>query len=244
MKKRLQNILAHRGIASRRRSAKLIEEGEVKVDGRTVSEKGRKFDPDSHEITVSGKKLPPEEKKRYFLVNKPEGFISTARDTHGRDIVTQITSDKEERLYPVGRLDKETSGLLFMTNDGDLANMVMHPRYSIEKHYIAEVSPPLNRTQLKHFQNGIDLDGKRTRRCKIRKVSIKKRTAKYRIVLCEGRKRQIRRMFDSLGSGIITLERIRIGPLSIRGIKKGEYRELSSNEVLALKNTLKENGNK
>ncbi len=239
MKKRLQNILAHRGIASRRKSGDLIKKGKVEVDGKVVTDKGMRLDPSEHKITFNGKALPEIEEKVYFIVNKTQGVVSTAKDTHSRPIVTDLIPDITQRLYPSGRLDMDSTGLVLLTNDGFLANMVMHPSYEIEKEYVVEASPPLEKHKLDKFEKGIVLDGSRTAPCSIKVGSSKGKKAVYKVIIHEGRKRQIRRMFESLGSEVQSLHRTRIGPLSLKGLRKGQYRELGPEEIKKLKKTLK-----
>jgi 23S rRNA pseudouridine2605 synthase len=231
MEKRLQTILAHAGAASRRSAASLIEKGKVKVDGRVVREKGLKLDPSLHEISLNGVSLKSEEEKMYFLLNKPGGVISTAKDTHGRKKITDMFRGVKERLYPVGRLDKDTTGLIILTNDGDLAHGLSHPSFEIEKEYIARTEYPLEEKALKMIASGVEIDGKKTSPCGIERLG----KLVYRISLHEGRKRQIRRMFDLAGSRVVELERTGYAGLSIGRIKRGEYRRLTRSEVKSLK---------
>ncbi|MGB2601181.1 MAG: pseudouridine synthase, partial [Candidatus Omnitrophota bacterium] len=156
MKKRLQNVLAHAGIASRRRAAQLIENGKVKVDGKVVTEKGHRIDPEEHKILIDGRPLPKEEKKYYFLFNKPENVISTVSDTHDRKKVTDYFKKIKARLYPVGRLDKDTTGLLVVTNDGTLTHRLAHPSFEIEKEYRVTITGYLSQKDSKRLERGID----------------------------------------------------------------------------------------
>jgi pseudouridine synthase len=235
MKERLQNILAEAGVASRRKSAELIERFEVRVDGKVVTSKGMRLDPDAHDITVGGKPLPAKEKKRYFLLYKPEGMISTVKDTHGRDKIVDLFGDVEQRLYPVGRLDKNTTGLILVTNDGDLANRLAHPRYEIDKKYLVSVRGRLSGRDREILQKGVELDGKKTSPCVIRFVKKEGDLSFYSVNIHEGRKRQVRRMFASLGHRIYALKRTAYAGLTLKGLEPGQYRELTGKEVDRLK---------
>lgn len=231
MEKRLQTILAHAGVASRRGSAALIEEGRVSVDGRVVREKGFKLDRDKHEILVNGSPLKGKEEKLYFLLNKPAGFISTVKDTHDRRKITDIFAGVKERLYPIGRLDKDTTGLIIVTNDGDLAHKLSHPSSEIDKEYMVRTESPLEEQSLKKMSAGVDIDGKMTTPCEIKPM----RNAVYRVILHEGRKRQIRRMFESEGIRVLELDRVRYAGLSLGSLERGEYRPLTEIEIRRLK---------
>ncbi|MFH1878647.1 MAG: pseudouridine synthase [Candidatus Omnitrophota bacterium] len=235
MEKRLQNILAHAGVASRRRAAQMVEEGRVSVDGKVVAEKGLRLDPARHEILVDGKAVAKEEKKYYFLFNKPKGVISTAIDTHGREKVTDYFKGINVRLYPVGRLDKDTTGLLILTNDGDLAHRLSHPSFEVSKEYVATVSGMVVEKEAAEMERGVLIDGERTAPCEIKFVRRDDKYSVLRIRIHEGRKRQIRRMFESLGKKVRELERVKYAFLTLGSMKPGESRELSEKEVNMLK---------
>ncbi|MFH1309615.1 MAG: pseudouridine synthase [Candidatus Omnitrophota bacterium] len=244
MKQRLQTVIACAGIASRRASAKLVEEGKVKVDGKVVFEKGFRVDLDKNKIYVNGKLLPQKEKKYYFLFHKPKNVISTARDTHNRKIITDFFKDIQARLYPVGRLDRDTTGAIIVTNDGPLAHKLMHPSFEVEKEYMVLVKEALSSKALKELRMGVKLDEKLTSPCRIKeyktekdKVFLSKGTI-YCINLHEGRNRQIRRMFETCGTRVLELKRVRYAGLSLKGVKQGEYRELTEAEVEKLKTKL------
>ena len=236
MKKRLETILAHAGISSRRHAASIIKGGAVKVDGRVVTEKGLRFDPEENVITVSGKALPAEEKKYYFLFNKPKNVISTVIDTHGRRKVTDyFVKEKNARLYPVGRLDKDTTGVLLVTNDGELAMRLMHPRYVIDKEYTATVEKRLTEEDATKIKNGITLGDGKTSPCELNFVSKNPEGVIYRLKLHEGRKRQIRRMFYAVGVKVLELNRNKYAGFTAGNLKEGEYRKLSESEVQRLR---------
>lgn len=234
MEERLQNILARAGVASRRRSGDLIESGSVEVDGSVVTAKGCKLDPDNHNIVVDGKPLPKEEKKYYFLFHKPKDVISTVSDTHARKMVTDYFKKVDARLYPVGRLDKDTTGILIITNDGPLANRLSHPKYEVEKEYLVTVEGALSESDCKRLELGIILEGKKTAPCEISSVRRKGKYTVLKVILHEGRKRQIRRMFEYIGNEVTDLKRTRYAGLTLGGLQVGEYRELSPEEIEAL----------
>jgi 23S rRNA pseudouridine2605 synthase len=230
MKKRLQTILAHAGAASRRKAVELIESGKVRVDGAVVTQKGAGFDPEKHRITVDGREIQAE-KKRYFLVNKPEDVVSTAKDTHGRSKVTDIVSGVPERLYPIGRLDKDTTGLIILTNDGDLAHRLSHPRYEVGKTYLARVKGSVSSGELARLRSGVELDGRMTSPCEVSVSAKHGGDMVLRVKIHEGRKRQIRRMFEIVGKKVTGLHRIGYAGLTLGRLAKGEYRELTEAEV-------------
>jgi 23S rRNA pseudouridine2605 synthase len=240
MEKRLQNILALSGVASRRASGTLIEKGVVKVDGKVVREKGSRFDPDKHTITVSGEEIKAKEKKFYFLFNKPAGVISTVIDTHDRKKVTDFFSDVNARLYPVGRLDKDTTGVMLLTNDGELAHRLSHPSFGVEKEYLAVSSLKLDARSLRAISSGVDIDGKKTAPCSVSEIADPRGRNIYRIRIHEGKKRQIRVMFVSVGAEITELDRTLYAGLSAEGLKRGERRELTEREIKNLRSLVLE----
>jgi len=238
---RLQKYLAQAGIASRRQSERLIVEGKIKVNGEVITELGSKINSEKDKVEVDGKIVKPE-KFVYIILNKPIGVLSTCRKSKekGKTILDLVKI--KERLYPVGRLDKNSSGLLFLTNDGDLALKLTHPRYEHEKEYEVEIDKGLSSEDLKKLSQGIIIEGKKTLPTKIfakggsafggKKIKSKK----FKMILREGRKRQIRKMCDALGYQIKNLRRIRMGNLSLGGLPVGKWRELNSKEINSLKN--------
>jgi len=234
MEKRLQNILAHAGIASRRQSGSLIEKGKVKVDGKVITEKGLKLDPDKHNISIDGKRV-CEEKKYYFLLNKPAGFISTVQDTHNRRKIVDIFESIRARLYSAGRLDKDTTGAIIITNDGDLTNRLAHPKYEVEKEYRVFTAPPLKDRDIEKLRRGIVLEEGKTSPCIIERIKETADSGVYTFKLHEGRNRQIKRMCEAVGSTVKTLKRTKYAGLTVSGLKEGEYRELTRREVEKLK---------
>lgn len=235
MAERLQKVMANAGVASRRASEKLIQEGRVMVNGVVVTELGTKVESDDS-ISVDGKLLKKDEKKVYYLLYKPRGVISAAKDNKGREVVTDYLKDVPERLYPVGRLDYDTSGLLILTNDGDFANQMMHPRYKVDKTYVAKVEGLITPDSIKKLRNGVVIDGKPTSRARAKILSrdAKKNTSIVSLTIHEGRYHQVKKMFGSVGHKVQKLSRTTYGTLTLDGLTSGEYRELSHNEVLEL----------
>lgn len=232
---RLQKVIARAGIASRRKSEELITEGRVKVNGKVVTELGIKVSP-SDRVEVNGVQI-EKEVPVYFLLYKPRGVISSVSDDKGRKVVTDFFSEFNERIFPVGRLDYDTSGLLLLTNDGEFANLLMHPRNEIEKVYVAKVKGIPLRENLKKLEKGIRLEDGKTAPARVKLLSAdkKKQTSIIEISIHEGRNRQVRRMFEAIGHEVIKLKRERYGFLTLIGLKAGEARELSPHEVKQLR---------
>jgi len=241
---RLQKVIARAGIASRRKAEEMILQGRVKVNGRVVTELGVKVGP-SDDVEVDG--IPVErEEPVYYLLYKPRGVISSVKDDKGRKVVTDFFKDLDKRIYPVGRLDYDTSGLLLLTNDGDFANLLMHPRYEIEKVYVAKVKGIPTREQLKQLEQGVMLEDGMTAPAKVKLLSAdrKKRTAIVEIRIHEGRNRQVRRMFEAIGCEVMKLKRERYAFLDLKGLRPGEYRELTPHEVKLLRAIAQSGGRK
>jgi 23S rRNA pseudouridine2605 synthase len=241
MMERLQKVIAHAGIASRRKAEQLIKEGKVKVNGEVVRELGTKVSSDD-KIEVNG--IPVErEEKVYYLLYKPRGVISAVKDEKGRKVVTDFFTEVPQRIYPVGRLDYDTSGLILLTNDGEFANLMMHPRYEIEKTYIARVKGIPPKHVLKQLEKGIRLEDGMTAPAKVKMKSFDKRKQKaiIEITVHEGRNRLVRRMFDAIGYPVQKLKRERFAFLTLKGLNAGEFRELTPHEVKQLR-TLAETG--
>lgn len=232
---RLQKVIAHAGFASRRKAEQLILEGHVKVNGEIVKELGIKVSP-SDRVEVNG--IPVEREKHvYYLLYKPRGVISSVADDKGRKVVTDYFQSIEERIYPVGRLDFDTSGILILTNDGEFANLLMHPKSEVEKVYVAKVKGIPSREELKSLERGIRLEDGRTAPAKSKLLSLdkKKQTAIVELTIHEGRNRQVRRMFDAIGHPVVKLKRERYGFLTLQSLKVGEARELTIHEVKQLR---------
>ena len=199
-----------------------------------MREKGFRVDPSEQKVSVGGKII-QEEKKYYFLLNKPVGVVSTVKDAHAKKKITDFFWDIDARLYPVGRLDKDTTGLIIITNDGTLTNLLAHPRYEIDKEYEVRAKPPVEDKDLKNLEKGLLLEDGKTAPCIIKKIRQTAEEGLYSINLHEGRNRQIRRMFGALGSKVIGLKRVKYAGLTLKGLPEGEYRELTEKEVEKLK---------
>ena len=226
---RLAKYLAHAGAASRRGAEALVAEGRVSVAGETVTDPARDVD-ESSRVALDGIQLRPEPREVHVL-NKPKGVVSTARDTHGRATVVDIVRSAR-RLYPVGRLDADSTGLILLTNDGELAEALTHPRYGVEKVYRARVAPPrVSARALKALREGVDLEDGRTAPAGARQP----KPGLLEITLREGRKRQVRLMCEAVGHRVIALERVAFGPLGLRGLALGESRRLTRPEVQRLR---------
>jgi 23S rRNA pseudouridine2605 synthase len=225
---RLQKVLASVGLGSRRACEELIEDGRVTINGR-VATLGDKADVEVDHIEVDGVHIGTKPGLVYYLLNKPAGVVTSAADTHGRLVVTDLVPS-EPRVFPVGRLDQDTEGLLLLTNDGDLTHQLTHPSFGVEKEYIASVDGSPTRGELRRLREGVDLDDGRTAPAQVALVE----PTVVRITIHEGRNRQVRRMCDAVGHPVLRLVRTRIGPLADRSLGPGEWRPLSVDEVRAL----------
>ena len=235
---RLQKILSAAGVASRRLSEELIAQGRVSVNGKTVTELGTKADPSVDEIKVDGRRIKTEQKRRYILLNKPRGYITTRSDPQGRPTVMDLMKGVREYVYPVGRLDYDSEGLLILTNDGDLAARLTHPRHEVDKVYEARVKGVPDEHALDRLARGVTIDGRRTAPAKVRASEpFAKGSGEQTIVemsIHEGRQRQVRQMFDAVGHPVVRLKRVRIGPIEDPDIPPGHWRELTPQEVAKL----------
>ena len=239
---RLQKILSQAGIASRRAAEKLIADGRVTVNGATVTERGVKADATADDIRVDGRRVKAVERLRYILLYKPAGFITTRSDPQRRRTVLDLLRGVREYVYPVGRLDYDSEGLLLMTNDGDLAAMLTHPRHGVERTYEARVAGIPDEAAVERLRRGIPLDGKRTLPADVTLLTRGRGHRELRdgngvlvITIREGRNRQVRRMCEAVGHPVRKLTRTKIGPIADRRLKPGEWRELSAAEVRALR---------
>ena len=225
---RINKFLSESGVSSRRGADELIRQGEVKINGRTadlgddVSEGDR--------ITVKGKKVETVKKYEYYIMNKPKGVICSVKDDKGRKTVMDILP-KETRLFPVGRLDYDTEGLLLLTNDGDLTYKLTHPKNEISKTYLVKTERPVSEEELSKLRGGVYIDGVKTKKCNVRFIEKTEKGAKLHITITEGRNRQIRKMIESVGNSVDFLKRIKIGDLTLSGLDRGEYRKLTPREI-------------
>ncbi len=230
MEERLQKILAQAGLASRRGAEQLMLAGRVTVDGQVVTQLGCKVDPRRVRITVDGKEIRSEE-KIYLLLNKPAGYITTLSDPQGRKLVTELVKDIPERLFPVGRLDLDTEGALIMTNDGAFSHRILHPSHEIKRTYEALVAGSPGRETLRRLSTGIELDGVRTFPAKLRVLRQEPGKTLVEIIIHEGRKRQVRRMFQAVGHRVLHLRRTAYGNLRLNDLPLGQYRALNQAEL-------------
>jgi 23S rRNA pseudouridine2605 synthase len=232
---RLQKVIAHSGLASRRKAEELIVEGRVKVNGKVVKELGTKVGPNDkvevNEVPLT-KEIPV-----YFLLYKPRGVISAVTDDKDRKVVTDFFPEIKERIYPVGRLDYDTSGLLILTNDGEFANILMHPKHEVDKVYVAKIKGIPLRENLRKLEKGIVLEDGKTApaRTKVLSIDKKKQTAIVEVTIHEGKNRQVRRMLEAIGHTALKLKREQYGFLTLHGLSAGESRELTPHEVKQLR---------
>lgn len=238
---RLQKLLAEAGLASRRKAEKMILDGRVTVNGRPAR-LGDSACLEKDAVAVDGVRLEPSAGKIYLALHKPRGFVTTMEDERGRRCVAQLVEDVPGRVYPVGRLDKDSEGLLLMTNDGALANAVSHPRTHVAKTYRVTLRPGITEDQLVKMSTGILLDGKKTAPAKARVLEQQPGRAVVEIVLYEGRNREIRRMCQALGLEVARLKRTAIGPVRLGMLPQGQYRELSREELSGLLAESRKNG--
>ena len=236
---RLQKILSRAGVASRRASERLMLEGRVTVNGATARELGTRADPARDDIRVDGRRLRLSERHLYVLLNKPRGYVTTRADPQGRPTVIDLLGGMPEYVYPVGRLDFDSEGLLLLTNDGDLANRLTHPRHGVARVYEACVLGVPDAHDLGQLARGVRLDGRMTAPAVVRLISTSRARDRATLVvtLYEGRNRQVRRMFDAVGHPVEDLRRVAIGPIEDRRLKTGEWRELNADEVRRLRDT-------
>lgn len=236
MEERLQKILAHRGIASRRAAEEMIRAGRVTVAGQVVREMGLKVDTATTDIAVDGQPLASETALLYFLLNKPKGYVSTVADERGRKTVLTLLPEVQARIYPVGRLDIQTEGLLLLTNDGALTNALLHPRREVRKTYLVRVAREVSLAALRLLRKGVELGDGKTAPAEVRFLGTTDRGFfEYEITIHEGRNRQVRRMFEAVGSDVKFLRRTKFAGLTLAGVPRGAYRALTYDEVQNLR---------
>ncbi len=235
---RLQKIIANSGVTSRRKAEELIKDGRVTVDGVVINELGTKVREDSV-IEIDGVSI-EKEPKVYYLLNKPRGVVTTAKDEHGRKTVVDLIPT-EKRIYPVGRLDYDTTGLLILTNDGDFTNALLHPKNKIDKTYIAKINGILSPPDLMKLKKGVYIDDYKTMpaKIKVRRIDKKNNVSFVELTIREGKNHQIKKMIESVGFEVLKLKREKIEFLTLNGLASGEYRVLNNKEVKKLYNISK-----
>jgi len=226
----LQKVLAHAGVASRRAAEELMRGGRVWVDGRPATELGMRVDPSRARIEVDGRRVHVRSDRTYLLLNKPAGYVTTVTDPQGRPTVMDLVRSKA-RVYPVGRLDTDTQGLLLLSDDGELTHRLTHPRYEVRRTYLAEVRGAMSPGAIRKMTEGIKLDDGPAKAVSARIIRRGKARTQVELVLTEGRKREVRRMLEAVGFPVISLVRTRFGPVDLRGVKAGGVRILTPQEV-------------
>lgn len=227
---RLQKVLAEAGLGSRRSCEKLILQERITVNDKVVNTPGVKIDPQIDIIKCDGKRIKLE-RKVYILLNKPKGYLTTLHDTEGRPTISSLLKGVKERVYPVGRLDYDSEGLLFLTNDGNLANKLIHPKYKIKKTYLVKFKGKLDQEDIMALREGVRLKEGKTQPAKVVIEKILPKNTILKITITEGKKRQIRRMGEVINHNVLHLKRIQFGPFKLGNLKKGEYVYLNPNEV-------------
>ncbi len=228
---RINKYLSAAGVSSRREADRLIEQGRVKVNGKIVHTLGSKIDENKDRIEVDGKTVEGTQGKIYMLLNKPPEFLVTLKDPFQRPTIMDFLPKLKTRIFPVGRLDFDSEGLLLMTNDGELANRLIHPRYEIKKNYLVKIQGHPEKIQISRLERGIYIDGKKTAPAKIFPISSSPKRSLFKVELHEGRKREIRRMFEAIGFHVLLLRRIKFAGLTLDGLNPGDWRYLTEIEV-------------
>jgi 23S rRNA pseudouridine2605 synthase len=235
MLERLQKYMADCGIASRRKCEEIILEGRVKVNKEVVKELGYKIDRDKDIVSVDNQAIQPEERKVYIALNKPVGYVSTVKDERGRKTLLDLVK-VEERIYPIGRLDYDTSGLILLTNDGDVYNRVIHPRQQVNKKYIAKLQGHPSPIKIERFKTGIDIGGYITSDAEFNVLSKDSKYSTVEIIIHEGKNRQIRKMCDAIGHPVVELKRVSVGSIELKDLEIKQWRHLNEKELNYLRN--------
>ena len=232
---RIAKFMAAAGVASRRKSEELIKKGVVRVNGRFVYDPATNVNPEIDEIYVSGRKIRIPDEKIYIMLNKPVGCVSTCHDDKGRRTVLDYVKGIDQRIYPIGRLDFTTEGLLLLTNDGELANKLMHPSHEVTKRYYVVVDSYVSQDEITQLERGVVIEGGKTAPARIKVMNATPERTELTIIIHEGRNRQVRRMFETSGKNVVFLKRISVGDINLGPLKKGKYRMLTNEEVAYLK---------
>lgn len=230
---RLNKFLSNSGLASRRKCDQLIEEGKVFVNGKQVTELGSQINEKKDKVTVEGKTITLPSSFVYIKLNKPKGYACTAQDEKGRKTIYDLI-DSEERLFSIGRLDYDTEGLILLTNDGDFANKVAHPKFNIDKEYRVTVEGEIKESEMAVMRKGVVVDGQRMPSSIVNFISYENGYTKLSVIIDEGQNRQIRRMFEAIGKTIKLLKRVRIGQVRLGGLRRGDYKDLTEVELNSL----------
>ncbi|MBE5754326.1 MAG: rRNA pseudouridine synthase [Clostridiales bacterium] len=227
---RINKFLANSGVASRRAADQLINDGAVKINGRVCS-LGDDVDLANDTVTVKGKPVNVVKKYDYYIMNKPKGCVCTVKDDKGRKTVMDLLPPSAKRLFPVGRLDYDTEGLLILTNDGDLTFKLTHPKNEVPKTYLVKTEKPVSDEDLQKLRSGVYIDGVKTKKCNVRLIETHKDGSKLHVTITEGRNRQVRKMFEAVNNNVDFLKRIKIGDLTLTGLNRGEVRQLNAREI-------------
>ena len=227
---RINKFIAESGIASRRKADEMILDGIVKINGR-ICTPGQDVDISNDHVTVNGKTINLVKTFEYYIMNKPKGYITTVKDEKGRKTVMDLLPSNLTRLFPVGRLDYDSEGLLILTNDGDLTYKLTHPKNEIPKTYVVKTEKPVTDKDLSSLRQGVYVDGVKTKKCNVTLIETNKTGSKLQVTITEGRNRQIRKMFEAVNNNVDFLKRIKIGDLKLTGLNRGEYRKLTNEEI-------------
>ena len=233
MRERLQKIIANAGIASRRAAEEMILQGRISVNQEIIRKLGTKAGPED-EIRVDGRLISTEVSRVYLMLNKPSGYVTTLKDPEGRPIITDLIRDVQERVFPVGRLDYDSEGLIILTNDGDFAHRIQHPRFKIPKTYLVKVKGKLTKADIQNVKHGVDLEDGRFRPESLDVEKINDKSCWLRLTIHEGRNRILRRFFEAVHHPVARLIRVAVGEISLGKLKEGEYRNLKQNEIRKL----------
>ncbi len=242
MKERLQKIIASSGVSSRRAAEKMIVEGRVAVNNAVVRQLGAKADAEADEIRVDGKLIFPETTKVYLMLNKPQGYVATLHDPQGRPVIADLLTGVSERVFPVGRLDYDSEGLLLMTNDGDFSLKIQHPRFMVPKTYMVKIEGKLTASEMKAFSEGVSLTDGIFKPGIFRIVKVNRKSCWITLTIAEGRNRFVRRAFESVGHPVVRLIRTAISDIGLGSLKAGTYRHLTGKEVQHLLSISKKRG--
>ncbi len=243
MQIRLQKVIASSGLASRRKAEAMIAQGRVTVNGKVVRELGTRVDPARDHVKVDGRHLEPGQPHVYVMLNKPKGFVSSLSDPEGRPTVKNLLPGVSVRVFPVGRLDSDSEGLMLLTNHGDLAQALVHPRYQVPKTYLIKVKGVLADEEIKSLERGVELEDGVTGPARVKKVRKAEQNSWLEITIHEGRKHQVKRMLEAVGHPVSKLIRVRFGPLALRDLAAGEYRYLTDREANALRDLVRSRTN-